>query len=283
MKLCEANIRVPCARLVLPSALLISLFLLSEELLVSVSAQRMDASNPVAAAPLSTERVVENLVAMNLERARALHSYQVTETLRMEYRGLPGNRSAEMVVDVKYRSPGTKEFTIRSATGSKLLIDRVFRKLLQTEQQALEAEAQKRIALNGENYDFSAAEDDAAVSSLVYVLRVNPITKNKLLYRGRIWVNASDFAVVRVEAEPAKNPSFWTKDVEIERLYTKVGDFWLPARTHSITAVRLGGRAELTIQYGNYVITGADPVGTLPVPESARSALSAGVQAPPAP
>lgn len=283
MKLYEVNIRVPYARLVLPSALLISLFMLSEELLVSVSAQRMDASNPVAAAPLSTERVVENLVAMNLERARALHSYQVTETLRMEYRGLPGNRTAEMVVDVKYRSPGTKEFTIRSATGSKLLIDRVFRKLLQTEQQALEAEAQKRIALNGENYDFSAAEDDAAVSSLVYVLRVDPITKNKLLYRGRIWVNASDFAVVRVEAEPAKNPSFWTKDVEIERLYTKVGDFWLPARTHSITAVRLGGRAELTIQYGNYVITGADPVGTLPAPESARSALSAGVQPPPAP
>ncbi len=41
--------------------------------------------------------------------------------------------------------------------------------------------------------------------------RVEPQTNNKLLFRGRIWVDAEDFAVVRIEAVPAKNPSFWTK------------------------------------------------------------------------
>lgn len=50
----------------------------------------------------------------------------------------------------------------------------------------------------------------------------------KFLYRGRVWVNAKDFAVCRIEAEPAKNPSIWIKRTDIRHAYLKVGDFWLP-------------------------------------------------------
>jgi hypothetical protein len=58
----------------------------------------------------------------------------------------------DMVVDVKDESPGTKDLTILSATGSKVIIDKVFKKLLQSEKEALEAENQKRTALNDDNY-----------------------------------------------------------------------------------------------------------------------------------
>jgi hypothetical protein len=99
----------------------------------SANAQQRDRFAPVANAPLRTEQIVENLVKRNLERAQALHAYIGTRIYQVEYRGFPGGRSAEMVVDVKYQSPGTKEFTIRSATGSKMIIDKVFKKLLQAE------------------------------------------------------------------------------------------------------------------------------------------------------
>jgi hypothetical protein len=52
----------------------------------------------------------------------------------------------------------------------------------------------------------------------------------------------------------------------------KVSDFRLPARNHSITAIQLGGRAELTIQYNSYQITGADPIGNLTTLEPTRTA-----------
>jgi len=39
--------------------------------------------------------------------------------------------------------------------------------------------------------------------------------------------------------------------------YMKVGDFWLPERNHTLTAIRLGGHAELTIEYKDYEITSA--------------------------
>ena len=72
---------------------------------------------------------------------------------------------------------------------------------------------------------------------------------------------AEDFAVARIEAEPAKNPSFWTKNTKIEHRYVKVNDFWLPARNHSLTSVRLGGRADLTIEYLDYQVTPASLPG----------------------
>jgi hypothetical protein len=236
------------------------------------TAQTSGTPIPLGIAPFTTEQVVANLVGRNLERAQALHAYQGTRIYRVEYRGFPGTREAEMVVDVKYRAPGTKVFTIRSATGSKLIIDKVFRKLLEAEQEALPAEAQRSAALSSDNYDFTMLGYESTSAGSMYVLKVEPRTKDKFLYRGRVWVDAEDFAVVRLQGEPAKNPSFWTKNSELEQVYMKVSDFWLPVRNHSISLIRLGGRAELTIEYTNYQITAADPVGNLSTPEPTRSA-----------
>lgn len=206
---------------------------------------------------LTAEEVVANLVRRNLERARALGGYQGTRTYSLVYNGFPGSRSAEMVVDMSYQSPGTKEFTLRSEKGSRLVIDRVFKRLLESEKEALSKENQSRVALNDENYRFTLISYETTPSGSCYVLSVDPRTKNKLLYRGRIWVDAKDFAVVRIEGEPAKNPSFWTKETKIVQVYAKVGDFWLPVSNRSTSFIRLGGRAYLTIDYKNYQITAA--------------------------
>jgi hypothetical protein len=87
----------------------------------------------------------------------------------------------------------------------------------------------------------------------------SPKTRNKFLYRGKIWVDAQDFAVVRI-GEPGKNPSFWIKKTEIVHQYVKVNDFWLPSENHTESLIRLGGRATLTIEYRDYKITRATPL-----------------------
>ena len=274
MKLCETYVRVCSStknRLPLRCCLLKLLLLICAGTWQPAGAQQPGTAS-VANAPLSTEQIVKNLVGMNLERAQALHAYHGTRIYRVEYRGFPMTRSAEMIVDVNYRSPGTKEFTIQSATGSKMIIDEVFKKLLQAEKETLAAEAQRHTALNGDNYDFTLVGYESTPLGLMYVLMVEPKTKDKFLYRGRIWVDAEDFGVVRLEAQPGKSPSFWTKNSEVVQVYMKVSDFWLPACNHSIAAIRLGGRAELTIQYNNYQITSADPVGNLSMLDSPRPA-----------
>ena len=176
-----------------------------------------------------------------------------------------------MIVGVRYRAPGTREFTIKSSSGSKLIVDKVLRKVLQAEQEAQSTEGQRRTALNSENYDFEMIGYKTEASKAMYVLMVEPKTNNKFLYRGKIWVDADDFAIVRLDAEPAKNPSFWTKNSQIEQSYKKVNDFWLPERNHSTSSMRFGGRAELTIEYRNYRNISADPIVGTQANEIAQS------------
>jgi hypothetical protein len=237
-------------------------------------------SSPIATsittAPLSVDQVVDNLVRKDLERAQALRHSESTRVYRLSYHGFPGDREAEMTVEASYDSPATKSFKIISQTGSKLIIERVFKRLLESEKEAAEPEMHARTVLNRDNYDmvlvgFEPAEvssstvNSSEVSSSglgnQYVLAVYPKAKSKYLYRGKVWVDGTDFAVTRIEAEPAQNPSFWTKKNEIRHEYMKVQNFWLPRRNQSISYIRLGGRATLTIEYNNYRVTDAGPSG----------------------
>jgi hypothetical protein len=225
--------------------------------------------------PLSVSEVVGNLEERNRERARALHRFEGTRVYNMHYRGFPHNYDAEMVVGVKYQSPASKEFTVLSQSGSKFVIDHVFKKMLESEKEA--GQEQSRTALNEQNYEFSMVGYETGPEGARYVLAVSPKTKNKFLYRGKVWIDAVDFAVVKIEAEPSQSPSFWIKKTEIRHAYTNVDGFWLPAENHSQSFIRIGGHADLSIEYKDYKITAADP---LPTPESLaqRVPRPAGVQ-----
>jgi hypothetical protein len=204
------------------------------------------------------EQVVDTLIAKNAERALALQRYQSRRFYRLEYSGFPASLKAEMVVDVVYEVPGTKKFTIISQSGPKWMIDRIFKGLMQAEQEALKN--RERVALDRHNYEFKGMEFQDRGDGCSYVLTVQPKIPNKLLYRGRIWVNSKDFAVCRIEAEPAKNPSIWIKSTAIRHIYKKLGDFWFPSENESTSTMRVGGHAVLSIKYRDYEILAARPL-----------------------
>src|SRR5271166_4346761 len=235
-----------------------------------------DPSFPVKDAPLPVQVVVENLEKKNALRAAALTRLEGTRVYRVQYRGFPSDHDAEMVVHVIFHAPSSKEFTVVSQTGSKFIGDRIFKKLLEGEQEAANEENRRRSALSTENYDFTMAGYEDSPEGGRYILDLLPKTKNKFLYRGKIWVDAKDFAVVRIEGEPGKNPSFWIKKTEIAHRYVKVNDFWLPAENHTESLIRLGGRAILSIEYRDYKITKAAP---LPMENAREKSTSAQVLA----
>jgi hypothetical protein len=232
----------------------------------------------ITTAPLSVEQVVNNLVLNDVERAQALRHYESTRVYHLAYRGFPGDRDAEMTVEATYDSPSTKNFKVISQTGSKLITDRVFKRLLDSEKEAAAPEMHARTLLNRDNYDFAligfeSSDVESPDQRCQYVLAVYPKVKSKYVYRGKVWVDGTDFAVTRIDAEPAQNPSFWTKKNEIHHEYMKVQDFWLPRRNESVSYIRLGGRATLTIEYNNYRVTNPRTSG------NAAKASSSGVSA----
>ncbi|MHB8391065.1 MAG: LolA family protein [Acidobacteriaceae bacterium] len=204
--------------------------------------------------PMTLAQVVDTLVARNAARARDLTSYQGSRTYTVTYRGFPGDLLATMVVDMNYDAPNTKEFRITSQSGPKWLVDRVLKRLVKSESDAQQDATRKAVDLNQKNYSFSDLEYEPAADGCSYVVSVEPKHPNKYLYRGKIWINDRDFAVCRIQAQPAKNPSFWITSTTIAQTYEKVGEFWLPQKNKSVSAIRLGGRATLTIQYQDYKV-----------------------------
>lgn len=160
-----------------------------------------------------------------------------------------------MEVEAIYQAPSSKTFNVVKESGSGLLLNRVLKRLIKSEEEA--AHKQDENALTPANYNFSLAGTEVADGRPMYILRVEPKAIRQLLFQGRVWVDAQDFAVAKVEAQPAQNPSFWIKNTQIHHLYAKVGDLWLPLMTQSETKVRLGGVATLTILYANYQVESA--------------------------
>ena len=212
------------------------------------------AQQAVASAPLGADEVMRRVVEMNELRGKALESYSSLRSYHLECHCM-SHKKADMVVRAEYQAPNRKVFTIVSESGSGTVRNRVFKKLLEAEQESMREENQQRTAISPENYVFQLSDYQKSDAAEFYVLEAEPRSKNKFLFRGRIWVDAKDFAITRVEGEPAANPSWWTLKTDFKRKYQKLGDFWLPESNESETKVRIFGTAVLTINYGEYQIT----------------------------
>jgi hypothetical protein len=212
------------------------------------------AQQPTVSAPSSADEVMQRVVQMNEQRANALETYASIRSYHLECHCL-SHKKADMVVRAEYDAPNKKVFTIMSESGSGTVRSRVFKKLLEAEQESMREDNQERSAITPQNYTFQFTDYQKIDGNEFYVLEARPLTKNKFLFRGRIWVDAKDFAVAKVEGEPAVNPSWWTVKTDFKRSYQKVGSFWLPESNDSETQVRIFGTAVLTIKYGEYQIT----------------------------
>jgi len=215
-----------------------------------------------AAAQPATSEIVQRLVAENEQRSRQVGAYTSRRHYHVAYHGFPHAAEADMIVDAICNGSGSKQFEVVSESGSHLLLDHVLKRLLKTEQD--DANHRADSALNTANYTFSLVRTEVDEGRPVYVLTVEPRKPRALLYRGTIWVDAQDYAVVKLDAQPSRNPSFWIRNTQIDRDYEKAGDFWLPRSDRSETKVRLGGTAVLTIDYDNYRFANAAAIRLLP-------------------
>ncbi len=205
------------------------------------------------APPLPLAQVVDQLMTRNAARTYALERFRGRRHYTIDYTGFP-KMHAEMLVDVVYKAPATKDFTIVSQSGNGMLLKLVLKRLLDTEKEALEEKNRGHVELTTNNYDFTMEGYEPSADGCSYVLTAIPKVPNKFLFRGRIWVDENDFAVCRIDAEPAMNPSFWIKKTDIHHQYEKVGQFWLAKENRSVSDIRVDGTAILTIEYQNYEI-----------------------------
>jgi outer membrane lipoprotein-sorting protein len=199
---------------------------------------------------MSAIEIVELMQRNNRVQTEGLKHYEALRHYHVVYSGFSTTLDARMDVEVNYDAATGKSFRIVSQSGSNLLCNKVLKRAVDSEKEA--SQDKGATALTPANYRFQLSGSESLNGRPTYILDLTPLTANKFLYRGKIWVDAADFAVVKMETEPAKNPSFWISRTLIHYSGVKTGAFWLPHEVRSETKVRIGGMATLTIDYGSY-------------------------------
>jgi outer membrane lipoprotein-sorting protein len=202
----------------------------------------------------TAEEIVRRMAASDLHRQASIEGYAGMRRYVLENEKL--KKRAEMTVRVRCDQDGTKHFDVVSEDGWKAAHKHVLHKMLESESDASRPEMRATAKLIPANYDFAVVGTEQVAGRTAFVLELSPKRKEKYLFRGRIWVDAEDFALVRAEGSPAKNPSFWTKSTHFVQLYQKNGMQWFPLSTQSVTDARIFGSTDVNIEYFDYAPLG---------------------------
>jgi len=217
--------------------------------LFTISSLRVQAASETTTP--SASDVIAYLMERDSERQASLAGYSATRRYTLDNK----SRHASMVVHLTVDPNGYKRFAIVDESGSGTVRKHVFHKILEEESTASNPKARGQSQISPENYQFESAGVEMVSDRRAYVIDLKPRKESKYLIAGRIWVDAEDYALMRVEGKPAKNPSFWTKSVHFVHEYEKNGSFWFPASNRSETEARIFGRADLRIEYSGYHVT----------------------------
>jgi hypothetical protein len=178
----------------------------------------------------------------------ALASYQARRSYSVEHGML--SQPGTLLVEEQYCAPGERTFRVLDRGGPSVVQEKVFSRLLEVEQATAAETVRQELDLNRRNYRFTYERYDPAAGA--YVFAAEPRGSNPYRLRGRVWINAQDFAVQRIEGEPVKRHSVFVRQTHFVHEFARFGEFWFPVRHRSETDLALFGRAVLRINYFDY-------------------------------
>jgi hypothetical protein len=229
----------------------------------------IQAAVPAAPPSPSVTEIVDRMVRAENERMAAFSGY--TGMRRYQFENKKVNKRAQMTVRVTCDPAGIKNFEVTAEDGSGFVRSHIIRKMMEAEHQASAKGEHEQTRILPQNYDFRLVGEEAVEGRPAYILEISPKTKSQFSVRGRIWVDAEDFAITRLEGSPAKNPSFWIHSVKVVHRYERVGQFWLPVNDQSRAIARVFGETDVAIEYFDYHLN-QESTSTEPVASLARGA-----------
>jgi outer membrane lipoprotein-sorting protein len=224
----------------------------------SQTAEEAALSGNTAPVGLTGDDIIARMVERNRLRNEQLQRYSAVRTY--EIRNPEGKLAAQAVVRVDYRAPDKKTFNKTSERGSGIVRHLVFDRLIKSESETSSGREHHDSAITTANYSFTVSGEEGVGPYHCFVLEVTPKRKDKYLFEGKIWIDADDFAIVKIAGHPAKKPSFWINRADFVRQYQKINGFWLPYRDETSVDVKMYGRRVFTVDHQQYVINPANPL-----------------------
>lgn len=204
---------------------------------------------------VAESQLFDKLDVHNRLRKTALLDYTVLRTYRVV--DLKGKVHAEEVGQMEFRAPDQKSFVVKSEEGSGVIRRMALKPLISSEIETAAGKQHHDSAISPANYSLNLLGEQQVGPYHCFVARAVPKRKDTYLFEGKLWIDADDYAVVRIEGHPAKKLSFWIERADFVRQYQKIDGFWLPEKDQTLVQVRLYGKKLLTIDHRDYVVNAA--------------------------
>jgi hypothetical protein len=145
---------------------------------------------------------------------------------------------SDVIAEISFVPPGEKQYSIVKAEGSERGAG-IVRKVL--EHEVTMAGRWQLHDVSTDNYNFALVGRETLEGRDCYVLQLSPKREAVELIRGRAWVDAKNFDILRVAGETAKSPSIWLKKLTVTMNFGHVNGVWLETSTRAVADVRLAG------------------------------------------
>ena len=223
----------------------------------------------VTAGSRNQTEILDAVEKAEKDREARLLGYFVHESYALFRRG-DRDPSAVMDVATTYIKDKGKSYQVVRESGSR--IGRfILKKILQNEEQLSQGQQRADALITSRNYDMSVP--DSVVHELYgrncLVLQINPKRSSPYLLDGKIWVDATNYHVVRVEGTATATAALGLSGRPmVERDYAEVNGFPVAIHARSVSSQVLLGETVVEIKYENYKLNflgeGAHRVGTSP-------------------
>lgn len=206
---------------------------------------------------LTEGQLFARLIFRNEQRNAALANYTSLRTYQVV--DLRGKVYAEEIGRMEFWAPDKKTFFVSSESGSTLIRILAVHPLIASEIETAAGKQHHDSAITPDNYTLSLLGEQQVGARHCFVAQATPRRRDKYLFEGKIWIDAEDYAIVRVEGHPATRLSFWIERADFVRQYQKIGEFWLPQKDQTVVQVRLYGKKTVAIEYRDYVVNRGKP------------------------
>jgi hypothetical protein len=188
------------------------------------------------------------------DRLNRLVSYTATEHYAV-FRGHDDTSpTAEMLVRTTYRKETGKSFEILSQSGSSLWRKEVLKTLLENEQRMSQPGNIETALINSSNYEMKLDQNARAMLNgrQCLVLDISPRRKSPYLFKGQLWVDAHDYAIVQLKGVAAKSAIFLANAAEVTRQYTEVDSMPMATHAEAVSGSSLLGQTVVKVDYAGY-------------------------------
>lgn len=196
--------------------------------------------------------VIQGVDASVHSRNDNVDGYTVTEHYSV-YRGKELVKPvAEMTVKTTYQKDLGKSYVVLSETGSELFRKEVLDRVLENERTLTQPANRAAAVITSSNYWMAVKGPALADGRDCVELVIVPKRSSPYLFKGEIWVDSRDYAIVKFEGVAGKSPSMLTGPAQVSRHYVEVDGYPMATHAKAVSNSWILGQTTITIDYSDY-------------------------------